>query len=172
LSAETSEEPNAEEEAEGSSVDAEGSENVDAEQDSEESVDASEEDSKSVSAELATILASNKDLNKQLAKVEVKLEAAEEQVSKLTAESNDKSATISSLVKIAAEATSRLHISLGKAKTDFSKLSAEDVMTAYADAQKDFEKTFPTGTQSAVNAESREDQESLQQPRNTINPVE
>lgn len=117
-----------------------------------------------------TLLAANAELNKQAARLEVKLEDATAQIDAASQEIETLKASQQNLATIVGEATNKLQVAIGASATSFDGLDAEAVLTQYTSAKEKFEATFKIGATSAAPVEDRDSQASLQ-PNNSIKKV-
>lgn len=123
---------------------------------------------------LTAALAQNADLNKQLGKLEGKIELLQENQKSLqeahAAEISQLESTQKTLTAIAAKAANRLQVAVGARATDLDNVGAASVISQYNAAENTLEKTFKIGATSVSATESRKEQASLQ-PRHNINKV-
>jgi signal peptide peptidase SppA len=111
------------------------------------------------------------ELSSKLAKVEVKLEAAEAAIVSLEAEKTKFTEMQTKLVGIVGEATGRFQVALGKSASDFKDATAESIVSQYETEKTTLFGEMPAGTTSSqtVNDREMEDNRSLQQKNeNTI----
>ncbi len=118
----------------------------------------------------ATLLAANADLNKQIARLEIKLEQADEAATASTEQIEALQASEKNLVTIVAEATNKLQVSLGAQATSFEGLDATAAIAQHTAAKEKFDATFKIGATSEATVTDRDNQASLQ-PKNSINKV-
>lgn len=114
------------------------------------------------------LMADNKALTKASARLEVKLEAAEEQIAQMTTDAEGQAQLMDSLMAIAKAATNKLQVAVGATATSFENVNAETLIKAPEEANSTFEKTFKVGQTSVTADGGRNDQDSLKQPRNKI----
>lgn len=96
-------------------------------------------------ATLSALVADNKTLARENAKLEVKLEGLESQIADLNARMTLQASTLEGVEAIALEATNRMETALGSATS--SGLKGAALVERYASVKANFEKSFKVGPQ-------------------------
>lgn len=108
------------------------------------------------------------ELSTKLAKTEVKLEEADAKLVVLEEEKTNLLNMQETLVTIAAEATNRFQVALGKSSSDFEGVSAESIVKQYEKEKTALFGEMPSGRTSSQVVSDREEAKSSLQHENTI----
>lgn len=123
----------------------------------------------------SNLLKINADLNKQLARFELKLEQEVEAHEKTKTDSvatiTHLEATQAKLKTVATEATNKLQVAVGAQETSLESLDAIAILKVYGEAKETFEATFNVGATSSIAIDEDRDAQTSQTPKNEIKKV-